>query len=126
MSSIVGLKGQKITSAGADESLIALCREILAEAERGDIIGLATVTVRRNHMIGTRVRNTGGVRHLMLAGTVYLQHDIAKEREHDSRRKRTPGGALSAAPLGLVREGRIYTGQNDRTLDVWTIRNIYP
>jgi hypothetical protein len=79
MSKVVGLKGVKITEVGADVDLVSLAKEILAEAERGDIIGLAAVVVRRNHEIGTRVRNAGGVRHLMLAGSVYLQHDITRE-----------------------------------------------
>ena len=77
--SVVGLKGPVHPETGADHDIVALAREILAEAERGEIIGLAAVTVLRNMEIGTRVRNAGASRHLMVAATVYLQHDLTKE-----------------------------------------------
>ena len=77
--SVVGLKGPVHPETGADHDIVALAREILAEAERGEIIGLATATVLRNGEIVTRVRNAGGARHLMVAATLYLQRDLTTE-----------------------------------------------
>jgi len=78
MTRIVGLRGEKINDAGTDQGVVELAREILQQAERGEIVGLAVVALRPNDEIGTLVAHRNK-RHLLLAGTVYLQHDMSSE-----------------------------------------------
>jgi hypothetical protein len=76
--SVVGLRGEKISEAGVDEGVVEMLRELLRDAESGQIIGIAAIAVRPNDEVGTFVRHRSK-RHLLLAGTVYLQQDISKE-----------------------------------------------
>ena len=78
MTSIVGLRGEQINDAGTNENVVELAREILAQVERGEIVGLAVVALRPNDEIGTLVAHRNK-RHLLLAGMVYLQHDMSSE-----------------------------------------------
>lgn len=79
MAEIVGLNGEAILENGAPESIIKVVKEVLVQAERGEIVGVAIITVGRNHAIRTHVQNASGAWHHLVAGTVYLQQDLTRK-----------------------------------------------
>jgi len=78
MTQVVSLRGEKVNDAGVNEAVVDVLCEMLIQAQRGEIIGLAAIAVRPNNEVGTFVPDCNN-RHLLLAGTVYLQRDIAKD-----------------------------------------------
>ena len=77
---VVGLRGEKIPdSSGAIPDVVERLEGIIAEARRGEIISFAAVVIRPNMEIGTIASSISGKRHLLVAGTVYLQNDLAED-----------------------------------------------
>lgn len=78
MSKVVAIRGGEIDEgSGAVKDVVEFLRERLAAAERGEIVSLAMVTIDPADKICTK--SSGGNRHLLIAGTVYLQLDMTKD-----------------------------------------------
>lgn len=78
MSKVVTIRGGEIDDGtGAVLSVVELLRDRLAAAERGEIVSLAMITIDPADKIFAK--STGGNRHLLVAGTVYLQIDMTRD-----------------------------------------------
>lgn len=79
MNKIVSLRGEEIdVGTGARKSVVDLLRGFLEAAERGEIISVAIVSVDPAQKVDHHW-SKGDDRHLLVAGAVYLQHELSKD-----------------------------------------------
>lgn len=77
MSRVIAIGDRKIDERGIDVGVVELLRAKLEAAERGDIVAVAVIWVDPANKVGAK--SEGGSRHNLIAGTVYLQIDLAKD-----------------------------------------------
>lgn len=76
---VVGLRNRTVPEGAAEPEVVEKIEELLAMAKRGEVIAFAMVLVSPNLEIMTSSRNPRGNRHLLVAGTAYLAHDLCEE-----------------------------------------------
>jgi len=80
MTKVTSLRGEKINESGANEAIVDLLCELLVSAQKGEIVGFAGVLVHPNNKI-TSCFHCNEQRHMLVAGTVYLQRDLTSEHK---------------------------------------------
>ena len=85
MAKVVGIRGVATPDEnGADPNVVSLLEELLRDACSGALKGVALSVVYGNGDIDTRSAAGPGYRHFLVAGTVYLQVDLAAEARSTS------------------------------------------
>ena len=80
MVNIVGIRGVTVSDEnGANPDVVTLLEELITDAKSGALKAIALSAIYGNHNICTRSAASTGYRHSLLAGTVYLQIDLAAE-----------------------------------------------
>ncbi len=80
MANVVGIRGVAVPDEnGANPDVVSLMEELLGDARSGALKAIALSAIYGNDDICTRSAADTGYRHSLLAGTVYLQIDLAAE-----------------------------------------------
>ena len=77
---IVSISPVKRDDRGGFPEVVELLEELLAQARAGEIESFGIIMTRPNRRISTQITPTTEA-HLLLAGTVYLQHDLVQMSE---------------------------------------------
>lgn len=76
---VVSLHGSPVDDAGVALSVVELLEEKLEAARRGEIVACAVIWVGPSPTDKVGSKCAGDSRHNLVAGTVYLQHELAKD-----------------------------------------------
>jgi len=78
---VVGLDGKPVSKQHGYATIISMLEEALERAKAGELSGAAMILVGIDGGVFTKAEHNG-TRHDLVAGTVYLQHDLScKEYE---------------------------------------------
>ena len=80
MSKIVSIKGKDLGKIEPNTELVAMFENALAQAKSGDLRAAGIILVDVDSRIFTKSENIDS-KHLLLAGCLYLQHDICAAPE---------------------------------------------
>lgn len=76
---VVSLHGSAIDEKGIAISVVELLEEKLDAAHRGEIVACAVIWVGPSPTDKVGSKSAGDSRHNLIAGTVYLQHELARD-----------------------------------------------